>query len=77
MPVRPLARLENLALRAFTALTVLFVASPSLAVTDPRAVQGAADSLGPAIPEPSSILLFLAGVGVVAWGVKNRRSRID
>lgn len=74
MPVRPLARLQNLALRAFT---VLFVASPSLAVTDPRAVQGAADSLGPAIPEPSSILLFLAGVGVVAWGVKNRRSRID
>jgi len=53
----------------------LLVAAPGLAVTDRRAVTGAVADVGPSIPEPSSILLFAIGVGVVGYGVHRRRSR--
>ena len=69
--LRPiLARLVHAA--AF--LLPLLVAAPGLAVTDKRAVIGAAADIGPSIPEPSSILLFLIGGGVVGYGVHRRRS---
>jgi hypothetical protein len=43
---------------------------------DPRAVDAALrDVIGPSIPEPSSIFLFLAGVAVVGWSVHRRRNR--
>lgn len=54
-------------------LPLLFTASAE-AVTDKRAVSGAAHELGPAIPEPSSIILFAIGVAVVGYGVHRRRS---
>jgi len=69
--------LHTLRARALQALctfvTALVASAPALAVTDRRAVEGAANEMGPAIPEPSSILLFLIGVGVVGYGVHRRR----
>jgi hypothetical protein len=58
------------------ALGLLALPSTVLANADPRAVDAALrDLIGPAIPEPSSIFLFLAGVGVVGWTVHRRRNR--
>jgi len=58
-------------------LLPLLAAAPALAVTDRRAVRGAvrgvATEIGPAIPEPTSILLFALGVGIVGYGVHRRR----
>jgi hypothetical protein len=66
------ARVVRLALAI---ATPLLIAAPALAVTDRRAVDGAVSDVGPAVPEPSSILLFLIGVGIVGYGVHRRRAR--
>jgi hypothetical protein len=60
---------------AFAVLTAVLLAAPALAVTDRRAVDGATNDVAPVVPEPSSILLFLIGVGVVGYGVHRRRAR--
>lgn len=70
-----LTRFQSFAVRLMAACYVVLSAGTSSAVADKRTVQAAGDTIGPAIPEPSSILLFLAGLGIVAWGVQNRRSR--
>jgi hypothetical protein len=57
------------------ALALVAIPATVLANADTRTIQAAANDLGPAIPEPSSIFLFLAGVAVVGWGVQRRRSR--
>jgi hypothetical protein len=75
MSVRLVTRAQCFAVRAFVAASAVCLAVPSHAVTDKRAVQGATDSLGPAIPEPSSIFLFVAGVAIVGYGVHRRRRR--
>ncbi|MBW2313052.1 MAG: PEP-CTERM sorting domain-containing protein [Deltaproteobacteria bacterium] len=54
-------------------LPLLFALSAE-AVTDRRAVAGAANDVGPSIPEPSSIILFAIGVAVVGYGAHRRRS---
>ncbi len=58
---------------ACSVATALLVALPALAVTDRRSVSGAEADVGPAIPEPSSIILFLIGIGIVGYGVHRRR----
>lgn len=66
--MRLIDRIQILALGALA----LLLTSPALAATDKRAVQGASTELAPVIPEPSSILLFAAGVAVVGYGVRRR-----
>lgn len=74
--MRPLPRIHALLLRAVApALALLAVPATVLANSDTRALQAAAADVGPAIPEPSSIFLFLAGMAVVGWGVHRRRRR--
>jgi len=60
-------------LHAAVFVVPLLVAAPGLALTDRRAVTGAAAEVGPSIPEPTSIFLFALGVGVVGYGVHRRR----
>jgi hypothetical protein len=78
LPVSIRVRLS--VLRLLVALAVFSFALPSEAMRDRRAVQGAARAfkpaevvVGPAIPEPSSILLFVAGVAIVGIGIRRRR----
>lgn len=72
--MRSLLRLQARCVRAAAiVLPILLAAVSAEAVTDRRAVQGAAADVGPAIPEPSSILLFAIGVGIVGYGVHRRR----
>lgn len=75
MPVRSLDRIQTFLVPAFTALALAWFAVPAGAVTDKRAVQGATNVIGPAIPEPSSIFLFVAGVAIVGWGVHRRNQK--
>ena len=68
--MRPFRRLSL----QIACLLALSLAAPSAeAMRDRRSVQGAATSVGPNIPEPSSIVLFLLGTGIVAYGVHRRR----
>lgn len=76
----PLDTVRILCARAVALALPLLLAAPALARFDRRAVTGAvadAGPTGPVIPEPSSILLFLAGVAVVGYGVHRRRRRSD
>ncbi|NNL64844.1 MAG: PEP-CTERM sorting domain-containing protein [Myxococcales bacterium] len=75
MPLRPLHRIQTFLAPAFAAILLTVLALPASAVTDKRAVQGASNVLGPAIPEPSSIFLFVAGVAIVGWGVHRRNQK--
>lgn len=73
MSMRSVRFLQARLVRAAAVVLPLLVAVPALAVTDRRSVEGAAADVGPAIPEPTSILLFALGVGVVGYGVHRRR----
>jgi hypothetical protein len=65
--------LQARALHLAALIVPLLAAGPVLAVTDRRSLTGATADVGPSIPEPSSILLFVIGVGVVGYGVHRRR----
>ena len=53
-------------------VVALLAAAPALAMTDPKAVDGA---IGPSAPEPSAALLFAAGAGLVNWTLRRRARR--
>lgn len=53
---------------------VLGWAAPAFAWVSKPALEGSNPQGAPVIPEPSSVILFAAGVAIVGW-VKHRRSR--
>ncbi len=67
--------MSRLITRAIALAIPLLVSASAFAATDKRAVDGASSGLEPIIPEPSSILLYAAGLAVVGWGVSRIRSR--
>jgi len=71
--MRAFRRLQALSVRALVAASPLLFGGAALAATDKRAIAGATAEVGPSIPEPSSIFLFVAGVAIVGYGVHRHR----
>ena len=66
--------MRSLVPTTLTALASLWIAGAAAAMTQGASLDGASQSMGPSIPEPSAALLYGASAAALAWSLRRSRS---